>query len=47
MLRGELAMTEGKRPDWDWRGYNEQLVRRRGLLEVESLRSLLKRSFRR
>jgi hypothetical protein len=28
MVRGELAMTEEKEPDRDWKEYNERLVQR-------------------
>jgi hypothetical protein len=38
MVRGELAMTEEKKPDRDWKEYNEHLVQRGEiLLAVESL----------
>jgi hypothetical protein len=38
MMRGELAMTEEKEPDRDWKQYNERLVQRGEiLLAVKSL----------
>jgi len=38
MVRGELAMTEEKKPDRNWKEYNEHLVQRGEiLLAVESL----------
>ena len=34
MVRGELAMTKKKKPDRDWKEYNEHLVQRGEILGV-------------